>query len=205
MPDLICLSSLHKFSRKLWQQLMKKWRKEKKKKRRRKGRRLVLSGLNTLASAIESSSSQFRQVFRFLDANGDGKISPLELSQVLMRLGHEKALAAAEAERMVREMDCDGDGLVDEEEFMKIIVVKADGEIGDDDDEEDGVMDAFNVFDADKDGLISAKELQRVLLSLGWEKCSLGECREMIKGVDRDGDGFVDFEEFQWMMASSKS
>ncbi|KAI6702651.1 hypothetical protein NL676_011787 [Syzygium grande] len=137
-------------------------------------------------------STQLRQVFDLIDANGDGKISPSELGRVLSRLGHIGAPWAAdkEARRMVEEMDRDGDGHVDLDEFLVAVLS------GDDD-----LMDAFLMFDADKDGLISAKELQRVLVGLGREEdCSIEDCRRMIGGVDRDGDGFVNFEEFRSMM-----
>ncbi|KAM3235414.1 hypothetical protein P3L10_015450 [Capsicum annuum] len=59
--------------------------------------------------------------------------------------------------------------------------------------------DSFSVFDMDKNGSISAEELQRVIQSLG-EDCSLAECRKIISGVDCDGDGMINFEEFKIMM-----
>ncbi|CAN6728571.1 unnamed protein product [Malus baccata var. baccata] len=57
------------------------------------------------------------------------------------------------------------------------------------------LMDAFRIFDTDKNGKISVEELQKVLVSLGCQKCRLKEYRKMIKRVDRKGDGAVDFEE----------
>ncbi|KAL7222805.1 hypothetical protein ACSBR1_024495 [Camellia fascicularis] len=51
----------------------------------------------------------------------------------------------------------------------------------------------------DGNELISAKELQDVLKSLG-EKCSWRDCLKMIKSVDVDGNGCVNFEEFKKMM-----
>jgi calcium-binding protein CML len=46
-------------------------------------------------------------------------------------------------------------------------------------------------------------ELQSVLTSLGIaEGKSLKKCEEMIKGVDLDGNGKVDFKEFKKMMSS---
>ncbi|XP_052194159.1 probable calcium-binding protein CML23 [Diospyros lotus] len=147
--------------------------------------------------SLLSDSNQLRQVFDFFDANGDGKISPLELRQVLLRLGHDHSAAAAEAQVMVSEMDGDGDGFVNFDDFTK--VVSFDDKEGNE--LESGLVDAFLVFDADRNGFISAGELQRVLVGLGiCRRCSLTECREMIKGVDKDGDGFVDFEEFRSMM-----
>lgn len=89
---------------------------------------------------------------------------------------------------MVKEIDRDGDGRVDLDEFLVAVLS------GDDD-----LMDAFLIFDANKDGLISAKELQRVLQGVRCE-ASIEDCRRMIRGVDTDGDGFVNFEEFRSMM-----
>lgn len=144
-------------------------------------------------------SYQLKQVFKLIDTDGDGKISPLELSEVLLSLGHEKTSAAEEALGMVREMDSDGDGFVDLDEFLSV-VASTENEIGNCSAKEDDLAQAFLVFDADKNGFISAEELQRVLVRLGCPKCSLRDCRRMIKGVDKDGDGFVDFEEFKSMM-----
>lgn len=139
--------------------------------------------------------NQLKQVFNLIDSNGDGKISPLELKQVLQSLGYDKSIAAREAEGMVKEMDSDGDGFIDLEEFMK--VVAKDGDYKKLNEE---LMQAFLVFDIDKNGFISAKELRRVLVGLGHGSCSVEDCRAMIKAFDKNGDGLVDFNEFQDMM-----
>ncbi|MCD7454074.1 hypothetical protein HAX54_023435 [Datura stramonium] len=150
-------------------------------------------------------SSQLKLVFKFIDANGDGKISPLELTEILLSLGQHQELKAAEelAEVMVKEMDCDGDGFVDMDEFLSVMGVGKDQASGDSvKDIDELIREAFLVFDADKNGVISAKELRRVLICLGCVNCSVKECRKMIKGVDKDGDGFVNFEEFKEMMTA---
>ncbi|KAL3536934.1 hypothetical protein ACH5RR_000300 [Cinchona calisaya] len=199
----ICLSSLGK-PRKLnfLINLIKSWMKK-----RRKSKKFAtdLSWLAASFAAMEVSN-QLKQVFKIIDKNGDGKLSPLELSEVLLSLGHEKSLATKEAEGMVREMDCDGDGFVDLDEFMMVVDSAENQQVGSFLDKEGDVLpQAFQFFDADKNGFISAKELQRVLLSLGCQNCSLRECKRMIKGVDKDGDGFVNFEEFKSMMSAGCS
>lgn len=135
-----------------------------------------------------------------IDTNGDGKISPLELSEILVCLGYEKSKATKEAQRMVTQMDCDGDGFIDLDEFMGVVHVDEFKE----DYYYDVLMDAFLVFDSDKNGLISAKELRSVLVRLGFGDFSLSDCKVMISGFDRNGDGFVDFHEFRAMMISDK-
>nr|QGZ07672.1 putative calcium-binding protein [Fragaria x ananassa] len=168
-------------------------------KKRRRSSNLDAPATAASSFAAMEVSNQFKQVFEVMDANGDGKISPVELSEVLCCLGYKnKSAAAKEAEGMVREMDCNGDGFIDLDEFMTAVSAndtKRSGNDGGDD-----LMDAFLIFDTDKNGKISAKELRRVLVSLGCERSSLKECKQMIKGVDRNGDGVVDFEEFRLMM-----
>ena len=60
--------------------------------------------------------------------------------------------------------------------------------------------EAFTLFDKDGDGTISTKELETVMTSLG-QKPTLAELEMMIKEVDVDGNGEIDFGEFLAMMA----
>lgn len=66
------------------------------------------------------------------------------------------------------------------------------------------LLQAFQVFDEDSNGKIDAGELYRVLTNLcGTDRSqqpTMEECCRMIRSVDSDGDGFVDFEEFERMM-----
>lgn len=146
-----------------------------------------------------TSTHQLKQVFEFIDTNGDGKISPVELGKILTSLGHDNSSADEEAKIMVREMDCDGDGFVDFNEFLAVMTSAGDRK-GVNSDKDGELLEVFMVFDADKNGFISAEELQRVLVSLGCKDCSLKKCRCMIQGIDKDGDGCVNFEEFKSMM-----
>ncbi|XP_068650981.1 calmodulin-like protein 7 [Aristolochia californica] len=170
--------------------------------KRRRLRRLS-NGFDWLSRSFAAMevSSQLKHVFKLIDANGDGRISAMELRELLVRLGYDKSKAATEAEGMVKEVDFNGDGFIDLDEFMEIMGSRSEEACG----RRDDLMEAFLMFDTDKNGFISADELQRVLVSLGHRKCNLDECLLMIRGVDRNGDGLVDFEEFQSMMTGFKS
>lgn len=108
-------------------------------------------------------------------------------------------VSAEEAALMMTEADLDGDGYISLEEFLSVNTMGVDSVSCMED-----LRSAFAVFDRDRNGLISAEELQHVLGAMG-EKASLGDCRMMIDGVDRNGDGAVNFEEFKEMMTRSRA
>ncbi|KAI3816618.1 hypothetical protein L1987_16321 [Smallanthus sonchifolius] len=158
------------------------------------------TGTGTTVSRVNSFDSRVRmeaeleQVFNKFDVNGDGKISSSELGSIMGSMGHHPT--HEELEKMIVEVDADGDGFIDLKEFIELNTKGVDST-----ELLENLKDAFSVFDVDKNGSITADELQKVLGSLG-EECSVGECRKMIAGVDQDGDGMISFDEFKVMMTT---
>lgn len=137
-------------------------------------------------------------MFDRYDKNGDGKISSQELREALDSIG-PKATTREEIDRIMSEIDKDGDGHIDFDEFLEFFRGgTTDGS------RDESLRDAFDYYDLDRNGLISAKELHSVMRKLG-EKCTLSDCSRMISSVDRDGDGSVNFDEFKEMMTRSSS
>jgi len=58
---------------------------------------------------------------------------------------------------------------------------------------------AFELFDKDRDGKITTKELGTVMRNLGQNPTD-SELQEMINEVDLDGNGNIDFKEFLGLM-----
>jgi Ca2+-binding EF-hand superfamily protein len=143
---------------------------------------------------------ELTETFKYFDKNGDGKISAVELGQVLRTLGI--ASTHEELEAMVREVDCDNDGFIDLGEFIMLNKLTQEA-TGDDDSEHKTMEAAFEVFDINKDGFISATELHRVLSDLG-EVLTEEDCHVMIRNVDRNGDMLVDFSEFKYLMQDTR-
>ena len=93
------------------------------------------------------------------------------------------------------EIDKDGDGFISLGEFAKFYM---DGLTTPKSSTKE-LRGVFDLYDLDKNGLISANELQEVLRQLG-EKCTLVERSKMISSFDTNGDGHVNFKEFKNMM-----
>ncbi|CAI7795407.1 unnamed protein product, partial [Closterium sp. NIES-53] len=127
------------------------------------------------------------------------------------------------AEEVIREADVDGDGMIDFEEFLLsaragpsllgeyfVSVPPSDeeeesvsdgGSDSEKDDMEGDLFRAFEVFDRDSNGVITAEELQFVIGVLNGDNLTMEDCKRMIKRVDTNGDGCVDYSEFRTMMA----
>ncbi|CAA0319222.1 unnamed protein product [Arabidopsis thaliana] len=140
------------------------------------------------------SMEDINKVFQRFDKNNDGKISIDELKDVIGALSPNAS--QEETKAMMKEFDLDGNGFIDLDEFVALF------QISDQSSNNSAIRDlkeAFDLYDLDRNGRISANELHSVMKNLG-EKCSIQDCQRMINKVDSDGDGCVDFEEFKKMM-----
>ena len=59
--------------------------------------------------------------------------------------------------------------------------------------------EAFDIFDVDGGGTITAEELGEVMKSLG-QRPTRAQLEAMVREIDADGDGAIDFPEFLTMM-----
>ncbi|KAJ1282736.1 hypothetical protein BS78_03G074400 [Paspalum vaginatum] len=148
--------------------------------------------------AVSSADAEMQRVFSRFDADGDGRISPSELAAVSRAIAPPPSSSHGRREvaAMMDELDTDRDGFVDLGEFAAF---HARGEGRPDADVEAELRAAFDVYDPDGDGRITAAELGKVLARIG-EGCAAEDCERMIASVDADGDGCVGFEEFKKMM-----
>ncbi|XP_078268504.1 centrin-2 isoform X3 [Rhinoraja longicauda] len=99
-----------------------------------------------------------------------------------------------EIKKMISEIDKEGTGKIDFNEFLAVITQKMAEK-----DTKEEILKAFRLFDDDETGRISFKNLKRVAKELG-ENLTDEELQEMIDEADRDGDGEVNEQEFLRIM-----
>ena len=97
-----------------------------------------------------------------------------------------------DVEKMFKEIDIDGNGTIDYTEFVmatmneKLFLTN------------DKLLQAFKMFDKDGSGTISPEEIKEVL---GFDSNTNQKLiDDIIKEVDENGDGEIQFEEFVHMM-----
>ncbi|XVF28750.1 hypothetical protein REPUB_Repub15cG0057300 [Reevesia pubescens] len=137
---------------------------------------------------------EFKEAFCLFDKDGDGCITVEELATVIKSLDQNPT--EEELQDMISEVDADGNGTIEFEEFLNLMAKKMK-----ETDAEEELKEAFKVFDKDQNGYISATELRHVMINLG-EKLTDEEVEQMIKEADLDGDGQVNYEEFVKMMTA---
>ena len=138
----------------------------------------------------------YERIFKHLDEDGDGKLSPSELRRCMETIGEE--LLIEEAQELVESMDSDGDGLLGLEEFVGWM--ERDIKLRDHEERKmEELREAFRMYVMEGSECITPKSLKRMLSRLG-ESTSLEDCCVMIGEFDVNGDGVMSFDEFKLMM-----
>ncbi|CAM0147738.1 unnamed protein product [Urochloa decumbens] len=148
------------------------------------------------SSAASASGSELGSLFAAFDKDSDGRISAAEL-RVCMRATLGEEVSAEDAEALVASVDADGDGLLDADEFARLVhhaeVVEEEAE------RHRGLRLAFGMYEMEGEGCITPTSLKRMLGRLGAHQ-EIDDCRAMICRFDLDGDGVLSFDEFKIMM-----
>lgn len=92
--------------------------------------------------------------------------------------------------QMISDLDADGNGSIDFGEWLTLMTKRVN-----DKDSRANVNKIFALFDDERTGFISIKNLRRVAQELG-ENISEEELQELINRADTDHDGLVSEEEF---------
>jgi len=145
-------------------------------------------------SISQGNIENLRKAFDFFDADKNGKIDKSELEAVLKEANI--AYTQQQLETFMSRIDLDGNGSIDYDEFCKmmneiILVTRA---------KLDKIKTLFDTIDDDKNGKIDELELQKALSDITGDQVDLEETRTVIRAVDRDNDGHINFQEFVVMI-----
>ncbi|XP_018575233.1 troponin C-like [Anoplophora glabripennis] len=138
-----------------------------------------------------------KQIFDSFDLEKRGEINVDMIGQILDMLGHQ--LTGEELQGIVREIDEDGNGVMNFEEFANL---SARFLVEEEEDTEAilrELKDAFRLYDKDGLGYIGVDLLRDILKELE-PTLKPSDLNEMIKEIDTDNSGTVDWEEFKAMM-----
>ena len=138
----------------------------------------------------ENEINNLKNVFSAFDKGKDGQISFEELRQGLIQLKSNR-ITEQDVVFLFKALDVDHNGKIDYSEFIAGTLQRANYF------RSDRLMEAFTNFDKDKSGKISKDEL---LVALKAEKSQEKEIEKIIKQVDKNNDGKIDYNEFLALM-----
>ena len=141
--------------------------------------------------------NEFREIFNLVDKDGGGSISKEELSELMDTLGIEAT--SEEIDHMVGEIDVDGDGDIDFEEFVAVMSRKVNATYT-----ADQVKASFKVFEGTApSGYVKAETLIQALSTYGQDKLSEEQAKDLVGQLEVDSNGMVNYVDYVSMMMSA--
>mmetsp|Transcript_3923 Transcript_3923/g.10908 ORF Transcript_3923/g.10908 Transcript_3923/m.10908 type:complete len:507 (+) Transcript_3923:86-1606(+) len=162
--------------------------------------KLKKAALHIIAGQLnEDQIKALRETFTALDSNGDGLLTPAEMKHGLEKAGLKEI--PPDLQQIMEDVDADGSGVIDYTEFLAATLDKR-AYLA-----EDVCWSAFSLFDKNGDGKISQEELKSVLENDEVKEAAGGEkaILDLMKEIDGNGDGVIDFDEFMQMMRGQKA
>jgi len=152
----------------------------------------VLDVMTDLLTDAEVANLQ--KTFKSIDKDGDGQITAEELRKAVETQidSEHKGEDMKNFEEIIQMADLDGDGKLSYKELLATSVQRKMKL------KEERMFAAFEKFDKDKNGFITAEELIE-LMAEGGKTISADEATSIIAEVDTNGDGEISEEEFMAM------
>ena len=126
----------------------------------------------------------FEELFKRADKNQDGIVSTEECAAILESIFGK--LPRKRIHKMVNDTDLNKDGNIDYQEFTKMLQKRA---------RKNKFLKAFQLLDCNGDGKISKDEIKSVIKQCGGTLFD-EEIEKTIEDVDKDGDGYLNYNEF---------
>ncbi|XP_074572752.1 calcium-dependent protein kinase 24-like [Curcuma longa] len=152
--------------------------------------KLKKMALKVIAESLsEEEIGGLKELFNMIDTDNSGTITFDELKDGLRRVGSE--LMESEIQALMNAADIDNSGTIDYGEFLAATLHMNKLE------RDENLVSAFSFFDKDGSGYITVDELSQACREFGLDDVHLDD---MIKEIDQNNDGQIDYSEFAAMM-----
>lgn len=157
--------------------------------------KLKKMALRVIAESLsEEEIAGLREMFKAMDTDNSGAITFDELKAGLRKYG--STLKDTEIRDLMDAADVDNSGTIDYGEFIAATIHLNKLE------REEHLLVAFQYFDKDSSGYITVDELQQACVEHGMTDVPL---EDIIREVDQDNDGRIDYGEFVAMMTKGNA
>ncbi|XP_030578447.1 calcium-binding protein 2-like [Archocentrus centrarchus] len=164
--------------------------------------KVYISVLNSVFGAdrelAQAEIDELHEAFKEFDYDQDGYLNYKDVAECMRTMGYMPT--EMELLEIVQQIKMRMGGLMDFDDFIELMGPRMMGETV-------GMLglkelqSAFLQFDTDGDGIINQEEMKEALKTLLGEKLKKGELEEILKELDINADGNIDFEEFVMMLS----
>mmetsp|Transcript_7052 Transcript_7052/g.17501 ORF Transcript_7052/g.17501 Transcript_7052/m.17501 type:complete len:148 (+) Transcript_7052:2-445(+) len=140
---------------------------------------------------MQDEIEELKEAFDLFDVDGTQRVNPRDLRSSIqaLSLGRNQVV-----QHLLTDLERQGAKPLDFAGFVDLMTAK----MGERDTRED-ISKVFRLFDDDRTGTISVRNLQRVARELG-EHATLEDIEEMVARADSDQDGEVTLDDFYTLM-----
>ena len=138
----------------------------------------------------EKKEKLINDIFNMYDIENSGNINSGDVRSLLLNMGYKPS--NEDIIEFLKLADKSNSGIISKENFIKAIHEKYTIPLN----QLDEIKEAFNIFDMDKDGKISFKELKNILKHFGENNNNDEEINKIMKFINVDENGLIDINDF---------
>ena len=150
------------------------------------------SAENYNISLSEETKTDYKDSFNLFDTNHDGTINSQKIREIMQKFG--KNPTEQQLIQIIENVAKPGSDKIRFDDFTDFMEKK-----NKENDTEIEIINTFQIFAAENNGLIPNEELFHIIRTFG-ETLTDKEIEDIISEADVDGDGYINYEEFVRMM-----
>ena len=151
-----------------------------------------IKGFSKKPQCSEEQLLEVKEAFNVFDSEQTGGLDARELKAAITALNIK--ISKEEIKNIYQEFGKDIREKITLEEFMEIVIPRLP-----DRHSKEYIQKIFQYFDLENTGKITSRHLKKIAQEIG-ENLSDEELREIMEEADRDGDGYIGFDDFYRIM-----